>query len=95
MRRLFAASAAILLSLGMATTALAAAPLGHTGRVVISTEGDVTIPAGEHADVVVVVKGAAHIQGEVMVGDWVENARRSGVTSVRPTESPLSSAMRV
>jgi hypothetical protein len=65
MRRLFAASAAILLSLGMATTALAAAPLGHTGRVVISTEGDVTIPAGEHADVVVVVNGAAHIQGEV------------------------------
>jgi hypothetical protein len=64
-RRLLAASAAIILSLGLATTALGAAPLGHTGRVVISAEGDVTIPAGEHADVVVVVKGAAHIQGEV------------------------------
>jgi hypothetical protein len=65
MRRLLAASAAIILSLGLATTALAAAPLGHNGRVVISTGGDVTIPAGEHADVVVVVNGAAHIQGEV------------------------------
>ena len=65
MRRLLAASAAIILSLGLAATALAAAPMGHTGRVVITTEGDVTIPAGEHADVVVVVKGAAHIQGEV------------------------------
>lgn len=65
MRRLLAASAAIILSLGLAATALAAAPMGHTGRVVITTEGDVTIPAGEHADVVVVVNGAAHIQGEV------------------------------
>jgi hypothetical protein len=65
MRRLLAASAAIILSLGLAGTALAAVPMGHNGRVVISTEGDVTIPAGEHADVVVVVKGAAHIQGEV------------------------------
>ena len=65
MRRLLAAFAAIILSLGFATTAFAGAPLGHSGRVVISTEGDVTIPAGEHADVVVVVKGAAHIQGEV------------------------------
>ena len=65
MRRLLAASAAIILSLGLAATALAAEPMGHNGRVVISTEGDVTIPAGEHADVVVVVKGAAHIQGEV------------------------------
>ena len=65
MRRLFATLAAILLSLGLAATALAAAPMGHNGRVVITTEGDATIPAGEHADVVVVVNGAAHIQGEV------------------------------
>ena len=65
MRRLLAALAAVIFALGLATTTQAAAPLGHNGRVVISTEGDVTIPAGEHADVVVVVKGAAHVQGEV------------------------------
>ena len=65
MRRLLAASAAVILSLGLTGTALAAAPLGHSGRVVISTEGDVTIPAGEHADVVVVIKGTANVQGEV------------------------------
>lgn len=65
MRRLLAASAAIILSLGLAATALAAGPMVHTGRVVITTDGDVTIPDGEHADVVVVVKGAAHIEGEV------------------------------
>ena len=65
MRRLLAASAAVILSLGLTGTALAAAPLGHNGRVVISTEGDVTIPAGEHADVVVVIKGTANVQGEV------------------------------
>jgi hypothetical protein len=40
------------------------ADLSHTGRVVISTEGDVTIPAGEHADVVIVVNGTATILGE-------------------------------
>lgn len=45
--------------------ALAADPLPHTGRVLISTTGDVTIPAGQHADVVVVVDGTATIQGEV------------------------------
>ena len=65
MRRLLAAIAAFIFCLGLASVALAAEPLAHNGRVVISTQGDVTIPAGEHADVVVVVKGAAHVQGEV------------------------------
>ena len=66
MKRLLALAAALLLGLGiLVPVALAASPLAHTGRVVVSTQGDVTIPAGEHADVVVVVRGAAHIQGEV------------------------------
>src|SRR4026207_1522830 len=62
---MLAALAAIILALGLAATTRAAAPIGHNGRVVISNEGDITIPAGERADVVVVVKGAAHVQGEV------------------------------
>jgi hypothetical protein len=44
---------------------LAAEPLPHTGRVLVSTEGDITLPAGEHADVIVVVNGVATIEGEV------------------------------
>jgi hypothetical protein len=74
MRRLLAALATALLSLGLATTALAAEPMGHNGRVIITTEGDVTIPAGEHADVVVVVNGTANVQGEVNTLVVVEGA---------------------
>src|SRR6185503_19633895 len=65
MRRIIAAIAAFILCLGVARVALAAEPFPHSGRVVISSQGDVTIPAGEHADVVVVVQGAANINGEV------------------------------
>jgi len=52
------------LALG-ARSVLAAEPLPHTGRVVISAQGDVVIPAGDHADAVLVVSGHADIQGEV------------------------------
>jgi hypothetical protein len=44
---------------------LAAEPLPHTGRVLVSTEGDITLQAGEHADVIIVVNGVATIEGEV------------------------------
>jgi hypothetical protein len=39
--------------------------LPHTGRVLISVQGDATLPAGEQADVVVVVQGDATIDGVV------------------------------
>jgi hypothetical protein len=65
MRRVIATLAAFFLCLGLAQVALAAEPTTHNGRVILSTQGDVTIPAGEHADVVVVIQGAANIQGEV------------------------------
>jgi len=48
-----------------AQVALAAEPLPHTGRVLISTQGDVVVPAGDHADAIVVVGGNAEIRGEV------------------------------
>jgi hypothetical protein len=44
---------------------LAAEPLPNTGRVLISTEGDISVAAGQHADLVVVVNGTATIEGEV------------------------------
>jgi hypothetical protein len=65
MRRFIAALAAAALCLALASVALAGEPFPHSGRVVLTTQGDVTIPAGEHADVVVVIQGAADIRGEV------------------------------
>jgi hypothetical protein len=57
---------ALILGSGLFVPAvLAAGPLPETGRVLISTEGDISLPAGEHADVVVVVNGKADIRGEV------------------------------
>jgi hypothetical protein len=56
---------------------------------VISTEGDVTIPAGEHADAVIVVNGTARIAGDVNTVVAVDGAieltgaRAATVMSVR------------
>jgi hypothetical protein len=44
--------------------ALAAEELPHSGRILISTQGDITLPAGEQADLVLVTNGAAHIAGD-------------------------------
>jgi hypothetical protein len=48
----------------LAPLAFAAEEMAHTGRVLISTGGDVTLPAGEQADVVLVASGTAHIAGD-------------------------------
>jgi hypothetical protein len=48
----------------LAPLAFAAEEMAHTGRVLISTGGDVTLPAGEQADVVLVTSGTAHIAGD-------------------------------
>ena len=66
MRRIVAIAAAMLIvMLFLVPVALAADPLSHSGRALISTKGDVTIPAGEQADFVMVVDGTATIAGEV------------------------------
>lgn len=66
MKRVLGALGAVAIAfLLLAPVALAADPLAHTGRVLVSTDGDITLPAGEHADVVVVVNGVATINGEV------------------------------
>lgn len=44
--------------------ALAAEELSHSGRILISTQGDITLPAGEQADLVLVTNGTAHIAGD-------------------------------
>jgi hypothetical protein len=82
MRRLLGFVAALVLGFGvLVPTALAVDPLVHTGRVLISTQGDVSIPAGDEADVVVVVEGNADIRGRVNTVVVVEgNATLTGAT---------------
>ena len=48
----------------LAPMALAADETARTGRVLIST-GDVTLPAGDQADLVLVTNGTAHVAGAV------------------------------
>jgi hypothetical protein len=67
MKRIVIVVASLLLAFGILVPVAAAADpqLPHTGRVIVSVQGDAVLPAGEHADVVVVVGGDATIMGEV------------------------------
>jgi len=69
MNRIIGAAIGLLVALLLVVPAVAAADpnLTHTGRVLISTDGDITVPAGDQADVVVVVNGTATIEGDVNV----------------------------
>jgi hypothetical protein len=65
MKRFLGAAAALLLAfLLFAPSVLAADPaLPHNGRVIVSTEGDISVPSGEHYDAVVVVNGSSTARG--------------------------------
>lgn len=67
MRRLVVVFASLLLAFGiLVPVAVAAEPqLPHTGRVIVSIEGHATLPAGEHADALIVISGNATVLGEV------------------------------
>ena len=67
MKRIIGAAAGLLFALLLMVPAVAAADpsLSYTGRVLIQTEGDVTIPAGDQYDAVVVINGDATIEGAV------------------------------
>lgn len=68
-----------------ARVAFAAEPVAHDGRVLISIKGDVILPAGDQADVVMVVDGKADIQGDVntvVVIDGIANLVGSRIESV-------------
>ena len=66
MKRLLvmAATVAYILTLG-APAVLAAEPIRDGGRVLVSVNGPVDIPAGDHLDTLVVVGGDARISGDV------------------------------
>jgi hypothetical protein len=94
MKRILAIAGAMLITmLFLAPAALAADPLRHAGRVLISTGGDVTIPAGEQADVVVVVNGSATIAGEVntiVAVDGAANLTGARTETVIAIRSPVN-----
>lgn len=95
MKRVVVVAVALLLAfLFIVPTALAADPaLPHNGRTIFSTQGDVTVPAGEHYDAVVVVNGTATVAGEVntvIVVDGVANLTGARTESVVAVRSPLN-----
>jgi hypothetical protein len=66
MRRilLVVATAAFLLGLG-APAALAAEPTGSDRSVIVAVAHDADVPAGDHVDTLIVVRGNAHVEGSV------------------------------
>lgn len=48
----------------LAPLALAAEELPHSGRILISTGGDIMLPEGEQADLILVTNGTAHVAGD-------------------------------
>ncbi len=66
MQRLIIILATVACLLGIAApAALAAEPLPDAGRVLVSVNGPITIPAGDRLDTLVVVGGDAQVSGDV------------------------------
>ena len=96
MRRIVAIAAVlVIVMLFLVPVALAADAMPHSGRVLISTQGDVTIPAGEQADFVMVVDGTATIAGEVntiFVVNGTANLTGARTETVIAVNSPVNLA---
>jgi hypothetical protein len=64
---------------------VAAEEAPHSGRILVSTQGDITLPVGEQADLVLVTNGTAHIAGDantVVVIDGVAELTGATVETV-------------
>jgi hypothetical protein len=94
MKRIIAIAGALLLSLGLLVpVVLAGEPLPHSGRVLVAVGGDITLPAGEQADTVIVVRGSATIVGEantVLVVDGTARLVGARVENVFALRSPVT-----
>jgi hypothetical protein len=86
--RILGAAVALILVLALALPALAAAPgegVRETGRVLVAIGGDLTLPAGEQADVVIVLGGTARVEGSanvVLVADGAAILRGARVETL-------------
>lgn len=65
MRRICIIMASFVLVLGLAAPVLAADPGDANGPVLMAFNGDITVPAGDQADVVMVTRGTATVAGDV------------------------------
>ena len=77
----------------LAPLAVAAEGMPHTGRILISTGGDLTLPAGEQADLVLVTNGTAHIAGTantVVVIDGMADVTGATVESIVVVRAQLA-----
>jgi hypothetical protein len=92
-RYLAAAAALLLLFLLVVPAALGAEPgISHNGRVLISTDGDVTVPAGDQVETLLVVNGTATVDGVahtivVIEGNAVLNGTADTLVAI---SSPVS-----
>jgi hypothetical protein len=94
MRRIAGILGALLVTLLVtAPVVLAADPLPHSGRLLISTSGDVTVAADEQADLVVVTGGTATIEGTVnalVVVDGFAEVTGATIESIIAIRSPVT-----
>ena len=65
MKRIVIVLAGIVLALGLAAPVLAADPKHADGPVLLAFNGDLTVPAGDQADFVLVAGGTATVSGDV------------------------------
>lgn len=90
-RALAILGAVLLLGVIFAPAVLAQDGMAHTERVIISTGGDFELPAGEQADVVIVVDGDATIYGDVKTVVTIDGAativgaRAESIVAIRST----------
>ena len=97
MKRVFMLIAVVAVVLAASAPAVLAAdptPV-QTGRVLVSTGGDVTLPAGEQADAVVVVNGTATIIGDattVVAVNGTVDVQGATVESIVAVRSPVTLA---
>jgi hypothetical protein len=87
------ASAMLLVLIVLVPVAAAAEPWGDVQHILVSTQGDVSLPSGQHVDLLVVIDGAATIAGDadgvVVVNgsaDFV-GAHTNGVVAVNSSVS--------
>ena len=93
MKRLVGIAGAMLIALVvLAPVALAADPMAHTGRVLVSTEGDFTLAADDQANVVVVINGTGTILGNantIVVVDGALDLQGAHIETVVAVRSPV------
>ena len=95
MKRLYVITLSVLLMfLWLVPAALAADPTPvNTGRVLVSTQGDLTMPAGDQADLVFVTQGKATIAGDVntlVVIQGSADLTGAHVGSILAIQSPIT-----